>query len=352
MDLNDLRKAIQSLSEQAQRGQPGAAIVGGDLGVQPAMDQGDSGLDAPDFQYSSTGHFRRESAGNNMIVNYLSSIVFVILMGIGWMLFGDGLRQQPPQLGLPIAWTIGSILLSAAIKLAAQWERVLVFRLGKFNRTVGPGVYLRIPLLEQMRHVDTRIRAVDIARQEAITKDNVPIMLDGVVFMRVVRPDQAVINVQDYVWAIVQYARSALRDVIGGRTLDEVLTEREGIGQQIEKMLSKETEHWGLEVDGIRIQDILLPEDLKKVMSRQASAEREKRANITKSEGDRLAAENLAVAAHTMMASPGAMQLRTLQTIDGLGPTASNTVVLAVPIEIMEAVDAVAEARRRKALES
>jgi hypothetical protein len=134
--------------------------------------------------------------------------------------------------------------------------------------------------------------------------------------------------------------------VIGGRTLDEVLTDREGIGKQIGEMLSAETEHWGLEVDGIRMQDILLPEDLKKVMSRQAGAEREKRANITKSEGDRIAAENLAAAAKTMLASPGAMQLRSLQTIDGLGPTASNTVVLAVPIEVMEAVDAIAKAKR------
>jgi regulator of protease activity HflC (stomatin/prohibitin superfamily) len=149
--------------------------------------------------------------------------------------------------------------------------------------------------------------------------------------------------------AIQQYARTALRDVIGGRQLDEVLTERESIGHEIEQLVTRECEHWGLEVAGIRIQDIILPEDLKRVMSRQAAAEREKRANITKSEGDRLAAENLAAAAHTMAASPGAMQLRSLQTIDGLGPTASNTVVLAIPIEMMEAVDAIAKIRRGEA---
>ncbi len=284
--------------------------------------------------------------GSTMIVNYLSFIILVILCGIGWLLFGEGLKAEPPQLALPIAWLIGSVLISSAFKLAAQWERALVFRLGKFNRTSGPGVYAVIPLIEQVRVVDTRIIAVDIPRQEAITRDNVPIAIDGVVFLRVVRPDQAVINVQNYMWTIVQYGRAALRDVIGGRTLDEVLTEREGLGHQIEQMLIKETEHWGLEVDGIRIQDIILPEDLKKVMSRQASAEREKRANITKSEGDKMAAQNLADAAATMMSSPGAMQLRTLQTIDGLGPTASNTVVLAVPVEVMEAVDAIAKFKR------
>lgn len=281
-----------------------------------------------------------------MIVNYLSLIVFVALMILGWIVWGEDMRQDPPQLGLPTLWFFASLFVARAIKLAAQWERSLVFRLGKFSRTRGPGVYLVIPLIEQVRHVDTRVIAVDIPRQEAITKDNVPLMLDGVVFLRVIRPDEAVINVQDYMMAMVQYARSALRDVIGGRTLDEVLSDREGIGHQIMGMLRQETEHWGLEVEGIRIQDIILPEDLKKVMSRQASAEREKRANITKSEGDRLAAENLASAARTMTASPGAMQLRTLQTIDGLGPTASNTVVLAVPVEVMELVDVLAKARR------
>ncbi len=281
-----------------------------------------------------------------MIVNYLSLIVFVGLMVLGWIVWGEDMRQDPPHLGIPTLWFLGSLFVSRAIKLAAQWERSLVFRLGKFSRTRGPGVYLVIPLIEQVRHVDTRVIAVDIPRQEAITKDNVPLMLDGVVFLRVIRPDEAVINVQDYMMAMVQYARSALRDVIGGRTLDEALSDREGIGHQIMGMLRQETEHWGLEVEGIRIQDIILPEDLKKVMSRQASAEREKRANITKSEGDRLAAENLASAARTMKASPGAMQLRTLQTIDGLGPTASNTLVLAVPVEIMELVDAFSKARQ------
>jgi regulator of protease activity HflC (stomatin/prohibitin superfamily) len=190
---------------------------------------------------------------------------------------------------------------------------------------------------------------MDIPRQEAITKDNLPVSIDGVIFMKLVLPDQANINVQDYSFAMTQYAQTTLRDAIGGRTLDEVLTEREAIGHQIEQMVEAETEHWGLEVAGIRIQDIVLPEDLKKVMSRQAAAEREKRANITKSEGDRMAAENLAAAAATMATSPGAMQLRSLQTIDGLGPTASNTVVLAIPIDVMEAIDAIATLRKPKA---
>ena len=335
MDLDQFRKAIQTLSEQAQKAQQPNA-------PPPQFDF------SPTTQYMAYRRQHRPTSGTTMIVNYLSTLVFLILMGIGWVVLGAQLRSPEPPIALAIAWFIGCWIVSSAIKLAAQWERALVFRLGKYSRTRGPGVYFVIPLLEQARSVDTRVITVDIPRQEAITKDNVPIAIDGVVFLRVVRPDQAVINVQDYMFAIVQYARSALRDVIGGRTLDEVLSEREGIGHQIEQLLVKETEHWGMEVDGIRIQDIILPEDLKKVMSRQAGAEREKRANITKSEGDRIAAENLAAAANTMMASPGAMQLRSLQTIDGLGPTASNTVVLAVPIEVMEAVDAIAKARRSR----
>jgi regulator of protease activity HflC (stomatin/prohibitin superfamily) len=139
-------------------------------------------------------------------------------------------------------------------------------------------------------------------------------------------------------------AQTALRDVVGGVTLDDLLAERERIGKLVQEVVEKQAQEWGLEVTGIRLQDIGMPEELKKIMSRQAAAEREKRATITKAEGDRLAAENLAAAAQTMAASPGAMQLRTLQTIDGLGPSASSTVVLAVPIEVMELVKRVSEA--------
>ena len=145
--------------------------------------------------------------------------------------------------------------------------------------------------------------------------------------------------VQDYRYMIAQYSQTSLRDVIGQMTLDQLLTEREEIAKAIEQHVEKDTKGWGVDVTGLRIQDIDMPEELKKMMSRQASAEREKRATITKAEGDKEAAMNLSLAAKTMAASPGAMQLRTLQTIDGLGPTASNTVVLAVPIEILESRD-------------
>ena len=185
-----------------------------------------------------------------------------------------------------------------------------------------------IPLIDQLRMVDTRVLAVNIPKQQVITRDNVPVTIDGVLFFRVDNPADAIIMVQDYRYMIAQYSQTSLRDVIGQMTLDQLLTEREEIAKAIEQHVEKDTKGWGLEVTGLRIQDIDMPEELKKMMSRQASAEREKRATITKAEGDKEAAVNLALAAKTMAESPGAMQLRTLQTIDGLGPTASNTVVL------------------------
>jgi regulator of protease activity HflC (stomatin/prohibitin superfamily) len=221
-----------------------------------------------------------------------------------------------------------------------------VLRLGKFQGTRGPGLFCIVPIVDRVRLVDTRILTEDIRRQEVITRDNVPVLIDGVLFFRVVNVESAVMRIQDYGWGVTRLAQTALRDVVGGVTLDELLAERERIGKLVQEVVEKQAQEWGLEVTGIRLQDIGMPEELKKIMSRQAAAEREKRATITKAEGDRLAAANLADAAATMTASPGAMQLRTLQTIDGLGPSASNTVVLAVPIEILELVKRMSESIR------
>jgi len=185
-----------------------------------------------------------------------------------------------------------------------------------------------------------RVLTNDIPKQQAITKDNVPVSINGVVYFQVVDAQNAVIKVQNYLYAVSQYAQAALRDVVGGMTFDDLLAERQKIGDEIEVIIQKQAETWGLKVTAIKLLDVDVPEELKKMMSRQASAEREKRANITKAEGDKLAAVNLAAAAKTMTESPGAMQLRTLQTIDGLGPTPSNTVVLAVPVDILESVRA------------
>jgi len=272
------------------------------------------------------------------MVNYISGIVFVVLLLLGlggtWAI---GPEQHPAvALVFVIAWLVGDVLASSAIRLAAQWEKAVVFRLGKFHCMKGPGLFTIIPLVDQLRMIDTRVLTVNFPKQQVITRDNVPVTIDGVLFFKVQNAAEAIIMVQDYRYMIAQYSQTSLRDVIGQITLDQLLTEREEIAKQIEHHVEKDTKGWGLEVIGLRIQDIDMPEELKKMMSRQASAEREKRATITKAEGDKEASVNLALAAKTMAASPGAMQLRTLQTIDGLGPTASNTVVLAVPIEVLE----------------
>ena len=228
------------------------------------------------------------------------------------------------------------IFIALSIRIIQQYETGVVFQLGKYSRTLQPGLNFIIPIIEYARVVDMRISTNDIPKQQVITKDNVPVAINGVVYFKVVDAQTAVIKVQNYLYAVSQYAQAALRDVVGGMSFDELLAEREKIGDEIEKIIQKQAENWGLEVTAIKLQDVEVPEDLKRIMSRQASAEREKRATITKAEGDKMAAFNLAEAARTMAASPGAMQLRTLQTIDGLGPSPSNTVVLAVPVDVLE----------------
>jgi regulator of protease activity HflC (stomatin/prohibitin superfamily) len=271
------------------------------------------------------------------MVNYISILVFVVLGIVGGTLTGAMAQaNEAAAVGFALTWLLLDIVVAAGIKMAAQWERAVIFRMGKYSSIKGPGLFFIIPLIDQTRFIDTRVLTLDIPTQQVITKDNVPVRINGVLFFEVKNVADAIIKVQDYRYAISQYAQTSLRDVIGQMTLDQLLGEREEIGKAIEANVEKDTQDWGLEVKGIRIQDIDMPEDLKKMMSRQASAEREKRATITKAEGDRDAAMNLAAAARTMAESPGAMQLRTLQTIDGLGPSASNTVLLAVPVDVME----------------
>ena len=281
------------------------------------------------------------------MVNFL---IFLVLLAVGelftFLVFGAN-----PMLGVPMMLVTAFIaaVLSSAVRMANQWERVVILRLGRFSKIKGPGIFLVIPVIDVTMKIDTRILTLDIPTQQAITKDNVPVSINGVVYFQVVRADEAIIKVQNFSYAMSQYAQATLRDVIGGMTLDQLLAEREQIGKEIEAIVERESASWGLKVSTIKIMDIDMPEELKKMMSRQASAEREKRANITKAEGDKLAAFNLAEAAETMAKSHGAMQLRTLQTIDGLGPTASNTVVIAMPVDIMDAISAYTKSKQLSA---
>ncbi len=278
-------------------------------------------------------------------VNFISGLLFLVLLAIG---AGVTLLVGQAHVGaavlIAVVWVILDFIIASSIRLTVQWEKAVVFRLGKYHAVKGPGLFMVVPLLDEVRTIDTRVRAVNIPKQQVITRDNVPVTIDGVLFYRVQNAAEAIIMVQDYRAMIAQYAQTSLRDVIGQMTLDQLLTDREEIAKSIEHHVEMDTKGWGLEVTGLRMQDVDMPEELKKMMSRQASAEREKRATITKAEGDRDAAVNLAKAAETMAMSPGAMQLRTLQTIDGLGPTASNTVILALPLDVIEGLGALKHA--------
>jgi regulator of protease activity HflC (stomatin/prohibitin superfamily) len=231
--------------------------------------------------------------------------------------------------------SLGAVLASS-VKVVAQWERMIVLRLGKFQGVADPGLRLLVPVFDTPMFVEMRVQTVPIAQQQAITQDNVPVVVNGVIFFKVVDPESAALKVQDYRAAIWRLAQATLRDVAGRLSLDELLSHQVRLETEIAQNVAVQAAAWGLQVDAIKLEDISVPEELKKMMSRQASSEREKRATIIKADGDRQAAAALAEAAATMASSPGAMQLRTLQTIDALGPTASNTVVLALPLEIID----------------
>lgn len=269
--------------------------------------------------------------------NPIPFMLFLLSGGLGYGLYtavGAGTAGAVAF----VASMFAGMLLANAVRIAAEWEKGIVFRLGKYHAQRGPGLFGILPFFDSVKMVDTRIRTLEIPHRQAITKDNVPVRIDGVIFMRVTDPAAAVIRVQNFEEAVQEYAQTALRDIVGSTSLDDILADRESLGRKVEEMVETEIDGWGIEVAGIRIQDIELPEDLKRVMARQASAEREKRATITKAEGDRDAAANLAEAARTMAGASGALQLRTLQTLDGLGTSPSNTVVLAVPTEVFEAL--------------
>lgn len=225
----------------------------------------------------------------------------------------------------------------ASIRIIKQYEVGIVLTLGKYTGTRQPGLRFAWLIIQTMERVDMRLLTTDIPKQQMMTEDNVPISVNGVIYFKVTDAPAAILKVQDYQYAITNYAETALRDVIGGMPLDNVLAKREVIGEKIGDIVRKETKGWGLTVDHIKLQDVEVPDELKRIMSRQAAAEREKRATVIKADGDRLAAVNLAKAAEIMSKQKGAMQLRTLQTLDGLGPTPSNTVIV-VPIELTEII--------------
>jgi regulator of protease activity HflC (stomatin/prohibitin superfamily) len=238
----------------------------------------------------------------------IPAIIFVVIIFICWLLAG--------------------------IKVILEYERLIIFRLGKYKRTIGPGVVYVLPVFEKTKKVDLRIVTADIPRQEVITRDNIPVLANTVVYFKVEKPSDAIIKIENYAYAVRQYTQAALRDVVGNMELDSVLTERDKIAADIRAIVDQETSEWGIDIKSIKIQEIELPAEMKRAMAKQAEAEREKRAAIIASEGELASAKNLAEAANIMASQPGALQLRTLQTIRDISQDPSEKIVIFMPSEI------------------
>lgn len=240
-------------------------------------------------------------------------------------------------LGLILIITLIVFVLSG-IKVINQYERGVVLTLGKYTGIREPGLRIVVPIFQQLFRVDVRSTPIDVPKQEIITKDNVTAGVDAIVYFRVIDAPKAVLETTNYVYATSQFAQAALRDVTGNFELDDLLSKREEISQQIKEIVDKQTDQWGIDVEAVKIQNIELPSDMKRAMAKQAEAERERRSNIINAEGERAAAETLAAAAKIISSTPGAINLRTLNTIERISTEPSQKTTLLFPIELMEAV--------------
>lgn len=237
-----------------------------------------------------------------------------------------------------LSWAVVVIIL-VSLKQINQYQRGVKFMLGRYAGIMEPGWRIVLPIFQSYVKVDIRTKAVDVPNQEAITKDNISASINAVIYYKVVDASKAVLEVENFFFAISQLAQTTMRNVVGEVTLDELLSERNTISERIRNVVDQATDQWGIKVENVELKDISLPEDMKRVIARQAEAEREKRAVITKAEGELIASENLAKAATVLTSSPGALHLRTLNTINELSSDKSNTVVFALPLEIMKAFE-------------
>ena len=232
-------------------------------------------------------------------------------------------------------------VLLRAIRVIPEYERGVMFTLGKFTGIRNPGLNLVLPVIQKMRRVDMRLATAEVPRQEVMTKDNIPMLVNAVVYFKVVDPEAVIIKIEDYIFAIRQYTQAALRDVIGNNEMDSVLMERLQIAEAIREIVDAETSDWGVDIESIKIQELELPAEMKRAMARQAEAERERRATIIASQGELEASKNLRAAADELAASPGALHLRTLQTIRDISSDPSEKIVLFMPSNMANLADLV-----------
>lgn len=231
------------------------------------------------------------------------------------------------------------VLLLVSIRQINQYQRGVKFQLGKFVKVVEPGWRLVIPIFQSMTKVDMRVKAVDVPLQEAITRDNISAKINAVIYYRVSNADKAILEVENFWYAVSQLAQTTMRNVVGEMELDELLANRESAAQKIKNQVDRATDQWGIKVESVELKDVMLPDDMQRVIAKQAEAEREKRSVIIKASGELIAAENIAKAAEVLSRSPGALHLRTLSTINDLSSDQSNTVIFAIPLEVLRAFE-------------
>jgi regulator of protease activity HflC (stomatin/prohibitin superfamily) len=230
-------------------------------------------------------------------------------------------------------------LLLISIKQINQYQRGVKFMLGKYTGIMEPGWRIVIPVFQGYQKIDMRTKAVGVPDQEAITKDNISVRVNAVIYYKIIKAEKAVIEVENFHYAVSQLAQTTMRNVVGEANLDELLSGRDAIAERIRSIVDKASEAWGIEVLSVELKDVTLPEEMKRVIGKQAEAEREKRSVIIKAEGEVIAAENLAKAAAILSSSTGALHLRTLSTINDVSSDQSNTIIFAVPLEVLRAFD-------------
>jgi regulator of protease activity HflC (stomatin/prohibitin superfamily) len=243
---------------------------------------------------------------------------------------------MPQLIGVVVVLVVLFMLATSSIKIVQEYERGVIFRLGRLMGARGPGLFLIIPGVERMKKVDLRIVTLEVPAQEAITRDNVTVKVNAVVYFRVVNPEDAVVKVLDFIRATSLIAQTTLRSILGQSDLDHLLSEREKINQELQQVIDQQTDAWGVKVTSVEVRDVELPTSMQRAMARQAEAEREKRAKIIHAEGEFSASQQLANAAQVIGSQPATLQLRYLQTLTEIAAEKNSTIIFPLPLDIVE----------------
>ena len=239
-------------------------------------------------------------------------------------------------IAIPTVVVLLIIIVLSGLRVVKEYERGVKFTLGKFSGVMKPGLRIVIPVIQSWQKVDLRVKAVDVPDQDCITKDNVSVRVNAVLYFKVSEASKAILSVENYFYATSQLSQTTMRDVVGEATLDELLANRDDISKRIQQLVDKATDPWGIKVDSVDLKHVELPENMKRTMAKEAESEREKRAVIIKAQGEVAAAANMSKAATMLSKAPGALHLRTLQSINDMSSDQSNTVIFAVPLEILK----------------